>query len=317
MDERRPLTRDSRDSCDSRDTRDARDSLDEAAQVFEGLRPRLFGIAYRVLGSVSEAEDVVQDAWLRWQGTDRSAVLAPGAFLAKTTTRLAINVAQSARVRREAYVGPWLPEFVDTGVDPQVGAERGEALEVAVLLVLEKLNPVERAAYVLREAFDYPYDEIADMLRLAQANTRQLVSRARKRLSAERRDPVDAAAHRRLLEAFVAAARHGDVAALENVLSADVVAYADGNGMRGVARLEVTGTGRVARISAFAQKFFPGADYGLVEANGHPAMLLTKDGTAVALMSVTVGPDGIDGLYWILTPEKLRAYERSARRTKR
>ncbi|WP_327696538.1 sigma-70 family RNA polymerase sigma factor [Streptomyces sp. NBC_00459] len=293
---------------------DELDDLDEAAEVFQRLRPRLFGIAYRVLGSVSEAEDVVQDAWVRWQGTDRGVVLDPGAFLARTTTRLAINVAQSARVRREAYVGQWLPEFVDTRVDPQVGAERGEALELAVLLVLEKLNPVERAAYVLREAFDYPYDEIAGMLQLAQANTRQIVSRARKRLSAERRDSVDAAEHRRLLEAFVAAARHGDVAALENVLSADVVAYADGNGMRGVARLDVVGTGRVARISAFAQKFFPGADYGVVEANGQPAMLLTKDGTAVALMSITAGPDGIDGLYWILAPDKLRAYERSAQR---
>ncbi|WP_371661547.1 sigma-70 family RNA polymerase sigma factor [Streptomyces sp. NBC_00280] len=293
---------------------DGLDDLDEAAEVFQRLRPRLFGIAYRVLGSVSEAEDVVQDAWVRWQGTDRGVVLDPGAFLARTTTRLAINVAQSARVRREAYVGQWLPEFVDTRVDPQVGAERGEALELAVLVVLEKLNPVERAAYVLREAFDYPYDEIADMLQLAQANTRQIVSRARKRLSAERRDSVDAAEHRRLLEAFVAAARHGDVAALENVLSADVVAYADGNGMRGVARLDVVGTGRVARISAFAQKFFPGADYGVVEANGQPAMLLTKDGTAVALMSITAGPDGIDGLYWILAPDKLRAYERSAQR---
>ncbi|MFC9504256.1 RNA polymerase sigma-70 factor [Streptomyces sp. NPDC057002] len=290
------------------------DALNAAADAFERLRPRLFGIAYRVLGSVSEAEDVVQDVWLRWQGADRRSVLDHGAFLAKITTRLAINVAQSARVRREAYVGPWLPEPVDTSVDPQVGAERGEALELAVLLVLERLNPVERAAYVLREAFDYAYDEIAGMLELSQANTRQIVSRARKRLSAERREPVDTAQHRRLLDAFVAAARHGDVAALENVLSADVVAYADGNGMRGVARLEIVGAGRVAKVTAFARKFFPGADYGIVEANGQPSVLLAQDGTAVALVSATVGPDGIDGLYWVLTPDKLRAYERSARR---
>ncbi|MEU3852938.1 RNA polymerase sigma factor SigJ [Streptomyces sp. NPDC029554] len=289
-------------------------ALDAAADTFERLRPRLFGIAYRVLGSVSEAEDVVQDVWVRWQDTDRSAVRDHGAFLARIATRLAINVAGSARVRREAYVGPWLPEPVDTGVDPQVGAERGEALELAVLLVLERLNPVERAAYVLREAFDYGYDEIADMLQLSQANTRQVVSRARKRLSAERREPVDPSRHRRLLEAFVAAARHGDVTALEQVLSADVVAYADGNGMRGVARLEITGAGRVARITAFAQKFFPGAEYGVVDANGQPCLLLVRDGAAVALVSATVGPDGIDGLYWVLAPEKLRAYERSARR---
>ncbi|MYW44397.1 sigma factor, partial [Streptomyces sp. SID161] len=237
------------------------DSLDAAAAAFEERRPRLFGIAYRVLGSVSEAEDVVQDVWERWQGADRGAVLDPGAFLATITTRLAVNVARSARVRREAYVGPWLPEPVDTSVDPQVGAERGEALELAVLLVLQRLNPVERAAYVLREAFQYAYAEIAGMLQLSQANTRQVVSRARKRLAAERREPVDAAQHRRLLDAFVAAARHGDVAGLERVLSADVVAYADGDGMRGVARVEVVGVRRVARISAFARKFFPGAEY--------------------------------------------------------
>ncbi|MGY5101496.1 RNA polymerase sigma factor SigJ [Streptomyces sp. 900105245] len=299
MDERQPLTD---------------DSLRAAAEAFERLRPRLFGIAYRVLGSVSEAEDVVQDVWVRWQGTDRGAVLDPGAYLAKAATRLAVNVARSARVRREAYVGPWLPEPVDTSVDPQVGAERGEALELAVLLVLQRLNPVERAAYVLREAFAYAYDEIAGILELSQANTRQIVSRARKRLAAERRAPVDSAQHRRLLDAFVAAARHGDVAALEDVLSADVVAYADGNGMRGVARLRVGGAPRVARVSAFARKFFPRAVYGVVEANGRPAVLLVQDGAAVALVSVTVGPDGIDGLYWVLAPDKLRAYERSTHR---
>ncbi|GHH23588.1 RNA polymerase sigma-70 factor [Streptomyces lanatus] len=293
---------------------DGGQSLEQAADAFQELRPRLFGIAYRVLGSVSEAEDVVQDVWVRWQGVDRATVEEPGAYLAKITTRLAINVAQSARVRREAYVGPWLPEPVDTGVDPQVGAERGEALRLAVLHVLQKLNPVERAAYVLREAFDYPYDDIAVMIQQSQANTRQIVSRARKRLSAERRDPVDPAEHRRLLDAFVAAARDGDVAALEDVLAADVVAYADGNGMRGVARLEIIGVDRVAKVTAFAQKFFPGAEYSIVEANGEPCVLLVQDGTPVALVSATVGPDGIDALYWVLTPEKLAAYERSTHR---
>ncbi|MGW7523288.1 RNA polymerase sigma factor SigJ [Streptomyces sp. NPDC054783] len=293
---------------------DTEASLEEAAEVFQRLRPRLFGVAYRILGSVAEAEDVVQEVWVRWQGVDRGAVLDPGAFLATVATRLAVNVAQSARVRREAYVGPWLPEPVDTSVDPQVGAERGEALELAVLVVLQKLNPVERAAYVLREAFAYSYGEIAGMLELSQANARQIISRARKRLSDERREPVAAAQHRRLVEAFVAAARHGDVAALESVLSADAVAYADGNGMRGVARLAVVGAGRVARISAFTRKFFPGAEYGVVEANGRPGIRLTRDGSTVALVGVTAGPDGIDGLYWILAPDKLRAYERSARR---
>src|SRR3954463_10054653 len=135
---------------------------DDGLSVFAGVRPRLFGIAYRMLGSAAEAEDIVQDVWLRWQAADHSVVLDPPAFLATTATRLAINLAQSARSRREMYVGPWLPEPVDTSTDPQLGAERGQALEFAVLLLLEKLSPTERAAYILREAFDYPYRQIAE-----------------------------------------------------------------------------------------------------------------------------------------------------------
>lgn len=139
---------------------------------FVRVRPRLFGIAYRILGSAAEAEDIVQDVWLRWQATDRSVVLDPLAFLATATTRLAINVAQSARSRRETYVGPWLSEPVDTSSDPRLGAVRGGALEFAALLLLEKLSPTERAEYVLREAFDYPYRQIAEVLQLEEANTR-------------------------------------------------------------------------------------------------------------------------------------------------
>ncbi|MET9112253.1 RNA polymerase sigma factor SigJ [Streptomyces zhihengii] len=290
-------------------------SLDWAVTAFLRIRPRLFGIAYRILGSVAEAEDVVQDAWLRWQSTDRSVVQDPDAFLVTTASRLAINVAQSARVRREAYVGPWLPEPIDTGTDPQVGAERGEALELAVLLVMEKLKPVERAAYVLREAFDYPYGRIAEMLRLSPANARQIVNRARKRLLAEHHESVGTAEHRRLLEAFVAAAQMGDINALEEILAADVVAYADGNGLRGAARVAVTGAGRVARIGAFSRKFFAGAEYRVVEANGHPALLITRNGAAAALALISAGPDGIDRVYSIMAPDKLRAYERSSKRS--
>ena len=130
--------------------------------------------------SATEAEDLVQDVWLRWQGTDRSMVHNPGAFLATTTTRLAINELQSARARRETYIGPWLPEPVDTSADPFLGAERGEALELAVLMLMERLTPTERAAYVLREAFDYPYAQIADIRQSTEAAVRQQVSRARK-----------------------------------------------------------------------------------------------------------------------------------------
>lgn len=150
-------------------------SLDTATAVFLGSRSRLFGVAYRMLGTVAEAEDVVQETWLRWQTADRSAVLEPIAYLVSVTTRIAINIAQSAHSRRETYIGPWLPEPVDTSADPTLGAERGEALEIAVLLLLEKLGPTERAAYVLREAFEYSYRDIAEVLDMTESNVRQIV----------------------------------------------------------------------------------------------------------------------------------------------
>lgn len=193
--------------------------LEDAAAVFMSVRPRLFGIAYRMFGSVTEAEDLLQEVWLRWQACDRGAVLNPAAFLATTTTRLAINTLQSAQVRRETYLGPWLPEPVDTSADPYLGAERGEALELAALLLMEKLTPNERAAYVLREAFDYPYGLIADILRSTEPAARQLVSRARRHMTEERRTPVSAAAQRKLLATFLAAARSGDMAALERLFA--------------------------------------------------------------------------------------------------
>ncbi len=221
-----------------RETPSTEGTLDEAVSVFVEVRPRLFGIAYRVLGSATEAEDVVQDVWLRWQRTDRSVVVNPVAFLSSATTRLAINVAQSARVRRETYIGPWLPEPVDTSSDPEVGAQRAEALELALLLLLEKLNPSERAAYVLREAFDYGYAEIAEILGLTPVNVRKIVSRARKHLSAEQRESVDAAEHRRLLDAFVTAARTGDVASLEALLAPDDVRPSGGKSSGATRRRE-------------------------------------------------------------------------------
>ena len=286
--------------------------LDQVASAFLELRPRLFGIAYRMLGSVTEAEDILQEVWLRWQKTDRTVVVDPAAFLARTTTRLAINLAQSARMRRETYVGPWLPEPVDTSLDPAVGAERGEALEFALLLLLEKLGPAERAAYILREAFGYPYDEIADILQLSTVNTRQIVSRARKRLSAERREPADTAEHRRLLEVFLAAARTGDVAALEDLFVADVVSYTDGGGIKGAARFPVVGHTRVAKfVVAFGPRFWPGANLEWVEANGRPGVLISRDGTDVALLSIEALPDGIHTLLWVMNPVKLKAFARS------
>jgi RNA polymerase sigma-70 factor (ECF subfamily) len=193
--------------------------LEEAVAVFVRHRPHLLSLAHRVLGSTVEAEDVLQEVWLRWQRTDRCTVIRPVAFLSSTTTRLAINVVQSARVRRETCTGGWLPEPLGTGSDPELGVQRVETLAAALSLVLERLKPTERAAYVLREAFEYGYPEIAELLELKQANVRKIVSRARRHLAEERRETVDTAEHGRLLTAFLSAARTGDVASLEALLT--------------------------------------------------------------------------------------------------
>src|SRR5215475_348328 len=174
---------------------------------FAAARPRLFCIAYRMLRSAAEADDIVQDVWLRWQSTDRSVVDNPHAFLATTTTRLCINLAQSAHSRHETYIDAWLPEPVDMCSDPALGAERGEALKLAVFLLLERLSPTERAAYVLREAFDYSYPQIAGILNMEEGNSRELVSRARKHIADGRRGSVNSDEHRRFFEAFVGAAQ--------------------------------------------------------------------------------------------------------------
>lgn len=163
---------------------------DDGLSAFLRVRPRLFGIARRMLGSGAEAEDIVQEVWIRWQTADRSLVRDAGAFLVTMATRLAINVMQSARSRREMSVGAWLPEPADTRADPWLEAERGQALSVGVLLLLQQLNPTERTAYILREAFDYPYRDIAKSLRLGEANARQVVTRARQRVAHGRRIPA-------------------------------------------------------------------------------------------------------------------------------
>ncbi|MBE1876140.1 sigma-70 family RNA polymerase sigma factor [Myceligenerans pegani] len=292
------------------------DGLDDAAAIFVAARQRLFGIAYRILGSAADAEDVVQDAWVRWQTTDRSVVLSPQALLTTITTRLAINVLQSARSRRETYTGPWLPEPVDTSADPTLGAERAEALDVAVLVLLERLTPTERAAYVLREAFDYEYPEIARILDTSPAATRQLVSRARRHLATERRiavSAVSATARRDLLAAFLAAARAGDVERLEGLLAADVVTRADSDGkVKQVARVAVTGRSKVARLlSAYAETFWEGITVFPLEVNGDAALGMERDGELVGVLVVKASDEGVHELLWQLNPAKLEPLRRS------
>jgi RNA polymerase sigma-70 factor (ECF subfamily) len=267
-----------------------------------------------MLGSAAEAEDIVQDAWLRWTVTDRSTVIDPPAFLAKATTRLAITFAQSARSRHETYIGPWLPEPVDTSGDPRLGAERAEALEFAVLLLLEKLSPTERAAYILREAFDYSYDQIAHTIHSSAANARQLVSRARKHVSNGRRRTVSSGEQKRLLKAFVEATQKGDLSALEKLFAADVTSYADGGGIVHVARLPMSGRDRVVNYTG---KVWPYAWTGItaewVEANGQASVLMMRNGITVALITVDASEEGIFRIMFMGRPSKLTAISRSKR----
>ena len=222
-------------ASDRRTTDDS--CLDGDTAAFGEVRSRLMGIAYRILGSWSEAEDVVQDAWLRWQCYDRTTVVNPTAFLVTTTTRLAINAAQCARARRESYVGQWLPEPVAAGDDPALVAEHIDGLELGILLLLERLAPTERAAFVLHEAFDYPYPQIAQILQTTDVNARQLVSRARKHIARSRRRPANRDGRRQLLHAFVAAARHGEIDDLEKLFADEVVGPSDRGGSRAVANV--------------------------------------------------------------------------------
>jgi RNA polymerase sigma-70 factor (ECF subfamily) len=192
------------------------------ASSFVRARPRLLKIARRVLVNPADADDVVQDAWVRWQETDRARVRDPAAFLTTTATRLALNLRQSARVRHEVPVGGWSADADDPSADPSRGAEQGEALERTLRLLLERLGAAERAVYLLREAFEYPHRRIGEVLDLDEANVRQILLRARRRLAGDTRWEVEPAALERTLEAFREAARFGEFAALEQLLADDM-----------------------------------------------------------------------------------------------
>ena len=292
---------------------------DLLVDAFQANRRRLFGIAYRMLGTVADAEDVLQDAWLRWQAIDRDAVREPAAFLSTIVTRLSLTALDSARARREVYVGPWLPEPIHTAAgrpeqaDPSDAVEHAESLSMAVLLLLERLTPPERAAYVLHEAFDYPFRQIADVLETSEANARQLASRARAHLDRERGAVVTEQEHDRMLAAFLAAAQSGDLASLEAVLTEHVQSVSDGGGVVSAARRIVGGRDKVTPlILGLVEKYGAGITWAPVEANGESALLGVAGGAASVLLTIDVAPDGVRGLYVVLNPHKLAAFDEVA-----
>jgi RNA polymerase sigma-70 factor (TIGR02957 family) len=276
------------------------------AEEFEEHRQRLFALAYRLLGSAAEAEDAVQDAYLRWQDAERDSIATPSAWLAKVLTNLCLDRLTSARARREQYVGPWLPEPVLTD-EPSETAELRDSVSMAFLVMLERLTPAERAVFVLREAFSYGYREIAELLDLSEANCRQLHHRSRQRVSGVRRFDPPAAARRLILERFLRAAQHGDLAGLEQMLAADVVAWADGGGRVTAALRPVAGVAKVARYVAGLAGRLEGVEVRLAhaEVNGDAAMLVSRDGLLLSVFVIETDGECIYALRSIVNPDKL------------
>ncbi|GAB2850897.1 RNA polymerase sigma-70 factor [Streptomyces deserti] len=289
-------------------------TTDAATDVFEEHRPVLLGVAYRMLGRVADAEDVVQEAWLRWSGTDRSDVRELRGYLVRVTTRLAIDRLRQIKARGETYVGPWLPEpyvtdFGNTVPDTAERAVLADSVSLAVLVVLESLSPLERAVFVLREAFGFPYAEIAAMLDRGEPAVRQLAGRARKHVEERRpRYEVDPAQRRDLTERFLAAAAGGDLEELMALLAPDVRLVGDSGG-KAKAPLRVLETAdKVGRfLAGAARKSAPDLSLRLLELNGGPAILALSGGKPDAVFQVDVADGHIQAVYIVRNPDKLRS----------
>lgn len=274
------------------------------AEIFQTLRPKLFGIAYRMLGVRAEAEDVVQDAWLRLSRTPE--IRSVEGFLVRTTTHLCLDRSKSARARRESYVGLWLPEPLPAQESGDGQVEHLESLTMAVLRVIDTLAPLERAVFLLREAFDYDYESIAELVDRRPDACRQIVHRARQRVRAEGAGSVDPAEHEALLEVFLEAARVGDVERLEAFLTDDAVLIGDGGGKAVSALNQVQGRNRVARfVSGIAEGAPPSTTVEIRSLNGLPAAVVSMEGVVVATFSLQVRGGRIRSIFSVRNPEKL------------
>jgi RNA polymerase sigma-70 factor (ECF subfamily) len=300
----------------------------DAAEVFEGQRPRLFGLAYRLLGSASDAEDAVQEAFLRWNSAETSTIEQPAAWLTRVVTNLCLTELTSARARRERYTGIWLPEPVlSADLGPLETVAQRESVSMALLLLCERLTPPERAVFILHEAFGYRYGEIAAIIDRGEAACRQLGHRAAERLKAASRPaPADPATARRLISQFLAAAAAGDVTGLEHLLAEDAVSIGDGGGKMPAGRYPVRGRAKVARLFAgFGPALTPGADRppalanalgdaadgGLTvtsaEVNGASAILIWAGARLFGVFVPVIDGEAITELYGVVNPDKLAA----------
>ena len=290
--------------------------MTDPAVSFEPHRRRLLGLAYRMLGSVSDAEDAVQDAYLRWHAADRDAVADIRAFLTTTTTRICLDTLKSARARREAYVGPWLPEPVlDTAaLAPDAQTELAEDLSIALLLALDRLSALERAAFLLHDVFDCSFSEVASALDRSEAACRQLASRARTHVRDARphgispvRDRPDASNHQQLVSAFVAAARSGDLQALMGMLADDVRVTTDGGGKVVAALNVIEGADRTARfaVGAVSRGLPEGSIIRIVPINGLPGLIVYRPDGSVQSVAFEIVDNRVHAIYSVSNPEKL------------
>jgi RNA polymerase sigma-70 factor, ECF subfamily len=291
-------------------------TLGDHLTAFQQHRPLLFSLAYRMLGSATEADDILQDAYLRFRSATLSEIKSPKAYLSAIVTRLCVNQLTSARARREAYVGPWLPEPVLSAdhpelTNPEARVVAYDSVSMAFLVLLERLTPAERAVLLLREVFDFEYDEIAGMLDKSEPACRKLFSRAKENIAAHHpRFRVRPEEHRRLLEEFMRAARNGDLDGLRRLLADDVTFWADGGGkVRGAALRPVRGPADVARfVIGVTAHFMPaGGQVSVADVNGKPTLLIRHPGGSPAIVvSIEVDRGRICNIWAIANPDKLR-----------
>jgi len=281
-------------------------------ETFNSYRPLLFSIAYRMLGTVMDAEDILQEAFLRWQNVSLEKVDEPRAYLSSVVTRLCIDQLRSARVQREEYIGPWLPEpLIATDPAPLESAILAESLSTAFLVLLEKLNPIERAVYLLREVFDYSYSEIAGMVDKTEDNCRQIFNRAKRFISSHRpRFESDPEQERRLTSQFIHAVANGDMDSLLETLAEDIVVYSDGGGKVFAAKKPIVGTDLVARFFLGLAKLRPASyEVRLAYSNGMPALINLVDGKPYSVFIFRIFDGKIQNVFAISNPEKLRNIE--------
>ncbi|MFF7704538.1 RNA polymerase sigma-70 factor [Streptomyces lydicus] len=284
--------------------------MDSATEGFVAHRNLLFTVAYEMLGSAADAEDVLQETWLRWVGVDLDAVRDQRAYLVRITTRQALSRLRTLRRRKESYVGPWLPEPLLTAPDVAEDVELADSISMAMLLVLETLRPTERAVFLLREVFDLEYDEIAEALDKSAAAVRQIAHRARTHVAARRpRGAVSAAETRHALEAFQQAVETGELQRLLDLLAPDVVLLTDGGGVVRAASAPVVGAGTVASVLG---RIAGAVSLQPAYVNGCPALLLRLNGVLDTVMAVRIDDGLITGLYAVRNPEKLSYVEQEA-----